>query len=49
MPLGDVTLMLETAGEPAVLERAARQELKQYDSRIRKRFLVRAWGLSAFC
>jgi predicted permease len=32
-PLGDVTLMIETAGEPAALERAARQELKRYDSR----------------
>jgi predicted lysophospholipase L1 biosynthesis ABC-type transport system permease subunit len=33
MPLGDVTLMVETAGEPAALERAARQELKRFDSR----------------
>jgi len=33
MPLGDVTLMVETAGEPAALERAARQELKGFDSR----------------
>jgi predicted permease len=33
-PLGDVTLMIETAGEPAALERAVRQELKRYDSRI---------------
>jgi len=33
MPLGDVTLMVETAGEPAVLERSARQELKRFDSR----------------
>jgi predicted permease len=32
--LGDITLMVETAGEPAALERAARQELKRYDSRI---------------
>jgi predicted permease len=30
-PLGDVTLMIETAGEPAALERAARQELKRFD------------------
>ena len=34
MPLGDVTFMVETAGEPAALERAARQELKRFDSRI---------------
>jgi predicted permease len=33
MPMGDVTLMVETAGEPAALERAARQELKRFDSR----------------
>ncbi len=33
MRLGDVTLMVETAGEPAALERAARQELKRFDSR----------------
>jgi predicted permease len=33
MPLGDVTFMVETAGEPAALERAARQELKRFDSR----------------
>ena len=33
MPLGDVTLMVETAGDPAALERAARQELKRFDSR----------------
>jgi len=31
VPLGDVTLMVETAGEPAALERAARQELKRFD------------------
>jgi predicted permease len=31
VPLGDVTLMVETVGEPAALERAARQELKRYD------------------
>jgi predicted permease len=29
----DITLMVETAGEPAALERAARLELKRYDSR----------------
>jgi predicted permease len=29
--LGDVTLIVETAGEPAALERAARQELKRFD------------------
>jgi predicted permease len=34
MPLGDVTLMIETLGEPAALERAAREELKRYDSRV---------------
>ena len=33
MPLGDVTLMIETAGEPAALERVARRELKNFDSR----------------
>jgi predicted permease len=33
LPLGDVTLMVETAGEPTALERAARQELKRFDSR----------------
>jgi predicted permease len=32
--LGDVTLMIETAGEPAALERAVRKELKAYDSRV---------------
>jgi predicted permease len=32
--LGDITLMIETAGEPAALERAARQELKRFDSRM---------------
>jgi len=32
-PLGDVTLIVETAGEPAALERAARLELKRFDSR----------------
>jgi hypothetical protein len=31
---GDVTLMIETAGEPAALERAARRELKRFDSRV---------------
>jgi len=31
--VGDVTLMIETSGEPAALERAGRQELKRYDSR----------------
>jgi ABC-type antimicrobial peptide transport system permease subunit len=30
----DITLMIETAGEPAALERAVQRELKQYDSRI---------------
>jgi predicted permease len=34
MPLSGVTLMIETLGEPAALERAARQELKRYDSRV---------------
>jgi predicted permease len=34
IPLDDVTLMIETAGEPAALERAARQELKRYDPRV---------------
>ena len=34
VPLGDITLMIETAAEPAALERAARQELKRYDSRV---------------
>ena len=33
MPLGEFTLMLETAGEPAALDRAARKELNRYDSR----------------
>jgi predicted permease len=32
--LGEVTLMIETAGEPAAMERAARRELKRYDSRV---------------
>lgn len=31
MPLGDVTLMVETAGDPALIERAARRELKSFD------------------
>jgi predicted permease len=34
MPPVDITLMIETAGEPAALERAARQEMKRYDSRV---------------
>jgi hypothetical protein len=34
IPLDDVTLMIETAGEPAALERAVRQELKRYDPRV---------------
>jgi predicted permease len=34
VPLDDITLMVETAGEPAALERAVRQELKSFDSRI---------------
>ncbi len=34
MPPMDITLMIETAGEPAALERAARQELKRFDSRV---------------
>ena len=33
VPLGDVTLMIETVGEPAALERAARQEFKRFDPR----------------
>jgi predicted permease len=32
-PLGDLTLMIETAGEPAALEHAVKLELKRYDSR----------------
>jgi len=32
--LGDVSLMIETAGEPAALERVVRQELKRYDPRV---------------
>lgn len=31
MPSGDLTLMVETAGEPAMLAQAARRELKQFD------------------
>ena len=31
VPLDDITLMIETVGDPAALERAARQELKQFD------------------
>jgi predicted permease len=34
MPPGEVTLMVETAGEPAALDRAARKELNRYDSRV---------------
>jgi hypothetical protein len=34
VPLGDVTLIVETAGEPAALDRAARKELNRYDSRV---------------
>jgi predicted permease len=33
--LDDITLMVETAGEPAALERAVRQELQLYDSRMK--------------
>lgn len=33
MPLSDVTLMIETAGDPALLERVARLELKSFDPR----------------
>jgi len=31
---GDITLLVETAGEPERLERAVRHELKQFDSRM---------------
>jgi predicted permease len=34
MPLGDVTLIVETAGEPGALDRPVRQELKRFDSRV---------------
>jgi len=34
MPSGDVTLMVETAGEPAALAQAARQELTRFDPRV---------------
>lgn len=34
MPSGDITLMLETAGEPAALAQAVRQELKRFDARV---------------
>jgi len=34
VPLGDLTLMVETVGEPGGLERAVRQELRRYDSRV---------------
>ena len=34
VPLDDVTLMVETAGEPAALDRAVRQELHRYDLRM---------------
>ncbi|HTS29473.1 MAG TPA: ADOP family duplicated permease [Bryobacteraceae bacterium] len=34
VPLGDLTIMVETAGEPAAMERAVRQELLQFDSRV---------------
>jgi len=34
LPLDDITLMIETVGEPAALERAVRQELKSFDSRM---------------
>lgn len=33
-PSGDITLMVETAGEPEVLARAIRAELKGYDPRV---------------
>jgi hypothetical protein len=33
LPWGDVTLLVETAGEPATLTRAVRQELKRFDPR----------------
>ena len=33
-PADDITLMVETAGNPARLERAVRHELKQFDSRM---------------
>jgi predicted permease len=33
MPLDDVTLMIETAGDPVLIERAARRELKIFDPR----------------
>lgn len=33
--LDDLTLMVETAGEPGALERAVRQELQRYDSRVK--------------
>ena len=34
-PSGDITLMVETAGEPAALSQAVRQELKRFDPRAR--------------
>jgi len=34
MPSGDITLMVETAGEPAALAQAARQELNRFDARV---------------
>lgn len=33
-PAGDITLMVETAGEPEALARAIRAELKSYDPRV---------------
>jgi len=33
-PSGDITLMVETAGEPAALSQAVRQELKRFDPRV---------------
>jgi putative ABC transport system permease protein len=33
-PADDITLMVETAGEPARLERAVRRELKRFDPRV---------------
>jgi len=34
MPSGDITVIVETAGDPAALAQAVRQELKRFDTRV---------------
>jgi predicted permease len=46
---GDITLLVETAGQPEQLERAIRHELKQFDSRVYGLPVHDAAGAHAAC